>query len=149
MKLHLRLVLIVPFLLQTFTIVGLTGWLSFRNGQKAVNDLASQLHTELAKRIKERVSSYLEIPLLVNKINTDAIRLGLLDVNDIPRLEQYFFAQMQQFKTVSYISLGTEARNYVGVARREDQSLILEVSDARNNYHLNTWLLAEVLNRYL
>ncbi|MCW6034956.1 response regulator [Spirulina subsalsa FACHB-351] len=143
MKLHLRLVLILPFLLQIFTIVGLTGWLSFRNGQKAVSDLASQLHTELAKRIEERVHTYLEIPLLVNEINADAIRLGLLDINDIPRLEPYFFAQMRQFKTVSYISLGTEERNYVGVARRDDKSLILEVSDERNNYFLNTWLLNE------
>jgi hypothetical protein len=38
----LRLILVVPFVLQIFAAVGLVGFLSFRNGQKAVNDLANQ-----------------------------------------------------------------------------------------------------------
>ena len=46
-KLPLRLVLVVPFLLQIFVAVGLTGWLSFRNGKAAVDDVASILRREL------------------------------------------------------------------------------------------------------
>ncbi|TAG55098.1 MAG: hypothetical protein EAZ28_23400 [Oscillatoriales cyanobacterium] len=42
----LRAVLIVPFVLQIMGAVGIVGYLSFRNGQKAVNDLASQLRTD-------------------------------------------------------------------------------------------------------
>jgi hypothetical protein len=37
--LSLRLVLIVPFVLQIFADVGLVGYVSFRNGQKAVNEM--------------------------------------------------------------------------------------------------------------
>jgi len=37
----LRTVLIVPFVLQILGAVGIVGYLSFRNGQQAVNDLAS------------------------------------------------------------------------------------------------------------
>jgi hypothetical protein len=39
----LRLILVVPFVLQIFAAVGMLGYLSFRNGQQAVNDLANQL----------------------------------------------------------------------------------------------------------
>lgn len=46
-KLSLRVVFVVPFLLQIFASVGLTGWLSFRNGSNAVNDLATQLRSDL------------------------------------------------------------------------------------------------------
>lgn len=39
-KVPLRIVLIVPFVLQIFGTVGLVGYLSLRNGRKAVNDVA-------------------------------------------------------------------------------------------------------------
>ncbi len=51
-KVSLRLVLIVPFVLQVAIAVGITGWLSLRNGQKAVNDLAAQLQGEVSARIQ-------------------------------------------------------------------------------------------------
>lgn len=43
----LGVVLIVPFVLQIVGAVGLVGYLSFRNRQKAVNNLASQLMSEV------------------------------------------------------------------------------------------------------
>ncbi|HBK97969.1 MAG TPA: hypothetical protein DD001_11945 [Microcoleaceae bacterium UBA10368] len=46
-KLPLGVVLIVPFVLEIVGAVGLVGYLSFRNGQKAVNNLASQLMSEV------------------------------------------------------------------------------------------------------
>ncbi len=50
-KLPLRFVLIVPFVLQIFAAVGLVGWLSFRNGREAVNEVASQLRSENQSKI--------------------------------------------------------------------------------------------------
>ncbi|MDJ1180906.1 ATP-binding protein [Roseofilum sp. BLCC_M91] len=141
MKVNLRFVLIVPFALQVFAVVGLTGWLSLRNGQKAVNDVAAQLQSELAKRIEQQLDTYLSMPHLVNKINREAVSLDLLNLEDIPSLERYFFSQMQQFETVSYISLGTEQGEYVGVQRKADRSFVLEVSDRRTDYHFETWTL--------
>ena len=49
--LPLQLVLVVPFVLQIFGAVGLVGYLSFKNGQKAVNDVAIQLRQEMSDRI--------------------------------------------------------------------------------------------------
>jgi hypothetical protein len=51
-RLPLRTVLIVPFVLQMAGTVGLVGYLSFRNGQQAVNDVASQLRNEISDRIE-------------------------------------------------------------------------------------------------
>ncbi|MEH2296587.1 hypothetical protein [Nostoc sp.] len=42
-KIPRQMVLIILFVLQIFGAVGLVGYLSFKNGQKAVNDLAEQL----------------------------------------------------------------------------------------------------------
>lgn len=39
----LRSLLTIPFILQTVSIVGLVGYLSYRSGQEAIADLAHQL----------------------------------------------------------------------------------------------------------
>ncbi|HEY9859863.1 MAG TPA: ATP-binding protein [Candidatus Obscuribacterales bacterium] len=138
-QLPLQTVLVAPFVLQIAIAVGLTGWLSLRNGQNAVNDVASQLRTEVTARIQQHVTTYIETPHLVNQINADAIRLGLLNVEDIPRLERYFWQQMQQFKTVSYISLGTEQAEYIGVERLDNGVLQIEVSDRTTGRNFQTY----------
>lgn len=60
-KLPLRLILVVPFIVQIFAAVGLVGYLSFRNGQKAVNDLVQQLCNEVESRIDQQLDSYLTL----------------------------------------------------------------------------------------
>ena len=57
-KVPLRAVLIVPFVLQIFAAVGLTRYVSLQNGQKAVNDLASQLRSEVNSRIDKHLDAY-------------------------------------------------------------------------------------------
>ncbi|MGH1397255.1 MAG: hypothetical protein ACRAVC_24940, partial [Trichormus sp.] len=75
-RLPLRAVLIVPFVLQIFAAVGLTGFLSLRNGQKAVNDVATQLRSEVTARIDQNLKNYLSVPHQITQINQDVINLG-------------------------------------------------------------------------
>ena len=46
----LRLILVLPFILQIVGAVGLVGYLSFKNGEEAVKDLANQLMVEEGRR---------------------------------------------------------------------------------------------------
>lgn len=57
--LPLRSLLVLPFALQIFAAVGLTGWLSIRNGQRAVNDVISQLRSEVTTRIHQQLGTFL------------------------------------------------------------------------------------------
>lgn len=43
LKFRLRTTLLVPFLIPIMASTALVGWLSFRNGQQAVNNLVNQL----------------------------------------------------------------------------------------------------------
>ncbi|MBW4679864.1 MAG: diguanylate cyclase [Microcoleus vaginatus WJT46-NPBG5] len=140
-KVPLRIVLVVPFLLQIFAAVGLTGWLSFRNGQKAVNDLTTQLQTAATARIEERFRPYLETPHIVNQINLDAIEQGLLRPRDLSSMESYLLKQLNLFQAVGYIQWGNEFGEFVGVARvRNDGTLNIEAADAstKNNFYTYT-----------
>ncbi|MEG4106315.1 ATP-binding protein [Microcoleus sp. S13_C5] len=55
-KLPLRTVLIVPFVLQTVSVVGLVGYLSFKSGQESVEDVAHQLIEQVGERISDRLT---------------------------------------------------------------------------------------------
>ncbi|GAX41119.1 Cache sensor hybrid histidine kinase [Tolypothrix sp. NIES-4075] len=112
-KVPLRLVLVVPFVLQIFAAVGLVGYFSLRNGQKAINDLATQLQTEVSDRIDQHLDSYLGTPHQINQINTDAMKLGLLNLQDFQGIEHYFWKQIQVFD-VSYISLVLPTGEFAG-----------------------------------
>jgi two-component system, sensor histidine kinase ChiS len=138
-KIPLRTVIIVPFVIQIFAVVGLTGWLSFLNGQKAVDDLATQLRSEVATRIHQHLQTHTTMPHRANQINANAIRLGLLNLDDIPALERHLWKQIQEFDTVSYVGIGTEKGNYVGVQLLDNGSTIVEVLDHTTENKLEIW----------
>jgi len=78
----LRLLLIVPFLVQIFAIVGLIAGLSYRMGRSAIQDLALQLQEETSDRIHQELNYFLEIPHKINQLNTNAMDSGLLNLQD-------------------------------------------------------------------
>jgi CheY-like chemotaxis protein len=119
-NLPLRIVLIVPFVLQIFAAVGLTGWLSLRNGQKAVNDVATQLRSEITAHIRSRLDAFIETPRLINQINEAAIRQRQVNPDDTKAMERYLFTQIQFFEYMTFISYGNNRGDYVTVNRRVD-----------------------------
>jgi two-component system sensor histidine kinase ChiS len=128
-KVPLRTVIIVPFVIQIFAVVGLTGWLSFSHGQKAVDDLATQLRREITTRIKKVLESHTTMPHRANQMNVNVIHLGRLKLDDIQALERHLLKQIQLFDTVSYIGIGTEQATYVGAQRLDSGSILLETLD--------------------
>ncbi|MCA1991402.1 MAG: PAS domain S-box protein [Coleofasciculus sp. S288] len=138
-KIPLRTVLIAPFVLQIFGTVGLVGYLSFRNGQQAVNDVATQLRNEISRRIQEYLDRYLEKPQLINQVNADAIRLNQLNLEDSASLERHLWHQIQAFDSVTYIQFGTEKREFIGVERLDDSRITLEISGKSTGYAYSTY----------
>ncbi|PMB45962.1 histidine kinase [Fischerella thermalis CCMEE 5330] len=102
LKVPLRLILIVPFVVQISTSVGLVGYLSFKNGQKAVNELADQVMNKTNSLVNQHLNSYLAIPHQINQMNADAVNTGLLDLQDFERAGKYFWKQMQLYKNLGY-----------------------------------------------
>ncbi|BAP54746.1 PAS domain-containing protein [Thioploca ingrica] len=130
-KLPLRVVLLVPFLLQILAIVGLIGYLSLSNGKKSVNELTTALRNEITARIEQHLLSYLKIPHLVNQLNAEALRLGILNLTDPATIERHFWQQLQIFDSVSYISFSSIQGDYIGAERREDYSV--QAGQAKHN----------------
>ncbi|WP_166482768.1 EAL domain-containing protein [Scytonema sp. UIC 10036] len=136
----LRIVLIVPFVLQIFVSVGLTAFFSLKNGQKAVDEVALHLRNELANRIHQYITDYMEQPQLVTQINANAIRFGELNLRDAKSLERHFWYQMRLFKSLSPIAFGSAQGEIYSVDRLKDGSLVIRIKNQSTNgkYHTYT-----------
>lgn len=122
-KVPLRLVLVIPFVLQIFAAVGLTGWLSSRQGQKAVNHLATQLMQEISLRIEQRIAVFARTPHLFLQINEAAVRTGNLDLGDFETLERYFWHQVQLNEFVTSFYFGSETGDFMMLNIQDDRLL--------------------------
>jgi len=125
----LRNILIIPFIVQIISTVSLVGYLSFRSGKKAVEDLANRLIDETGDRIEQKLDFYLATANLVNQINRDLIRTENLDTTDPDRLGRHFWQQLQQFETVDYIYFANERGGIVSVGRDETYGFNFSITD--------------------
>ncbi len=132
----LRVVLIAAVIGQLLAAIGLVGYLSFRNGQKAVNDLASQLRRELTSRIEQELHSYFATPHEINRLNSDAFARGDLDVVTAKRGESQLYQQMVVAPTVAFVYCGSEnSGEFFGVLRSpKDGTLQLSYGNKSNSY---------------
>ncbi len=133
-RLSLRGLLIVPFVIQVIAAVSTVGILSFRNGQQAVNNLASQLQTEIATRITQQLQSYVSIPHTINQINATAFAQGDVKILE-PEGEHLFWQQAKIFPNTNLIYCGDEQDgSFLGVGRNvDDRSLQMVVYNQESN----------------
>jgi sigma-B regulation protein RsbU (phosphoserine phosphatase) len=140
LKFRLHTALVVPFILQIVAAVGLVGYLSLRNGQHAVTDLANQLMTEVSNQTDQQLNDYLSIPHQINQINIDAIETGLLDIENFDLAGSYFWKQVQAFKNVGYISNTLADGRFIGAGKYfPGEGVIIDELSARTNGKVATY----------
>ena len=115
-RVPLRTVLIVPFVIQIFAAVGLVGYLSFKNGQKATNRLANQPMSEVDERVDQHLDTYLRLPQQLNQLNANAVE-SQLDLQNVEETGRYFWKQMQVYDELSYIFYALPDGKYSGAGR--------------------------------
>jgi two-component system, sensor histidine kinase ChiS len=133
-KFTLRTVLVVPFVLQIFAAVGLVGYLSFRNGQKAVNDLAEQLMAEVSNRIQQNVKTYVETPHQINQTKLDTVKLGLFNMKDLSAWEKYLWRQVQLYPYINFTSLGNKDGEYRTGEKMSNGTLLINASSPSTGF---------------
>jgi signal transduction histidine kinase len=123
--LPLQLVLIIPFVVQVFGAVGLVGYLSFKNGEKAVEDLSKQLMKRTSSEVNHHLDAYLSIPHKVIQTNANAIRMGLLNVRDRKTVGKFFWYQMQAYD-LTYISFNLPTGEGGGAGRYDGKTVTID-----------------------
>jgi PAS domain S-box-containing protein len=144
----LHLVLTVPLVVLMAGTIGLTGWLSWQSGKQAVNTVAERYRQQVGDRIKQKLTSYLETPHLINRINADAVRRAQLKVQDRTS-DRYLWQQIQLFDSATWIYYGSQqGGEFTGITRSlKDNALELGINDQTSNYQRFFYRLDKEGNR--
>ncbi len=146
--LPLQFVLVVPFVLQIFAAVGLVGYLSFINGQKAVNDLANQLQREVSSRIDQHLDNYLTLPKQINELNADAVLTGKLNLRDFKASGRHFWKQITVFKSVGFIFYALPSGEYADAGYDpKNGELVIDEKSADTKWNTEVYTTDSLGNR--
>lgn len=127
---NLRTLLVLPFVLQIIAGVGIVGYLSYKNGQKALRQITLELRHEIGTRIEEHLSNYLQTGHQLNQINEDAILLNELDINNLEKIGRYFAYEYKWIKGINLVAFGAEVNgSYVEVLKDSNGELRLTIID--------------------
>jgi HAMP domain-containing protein len=127
--------------------VGLVGYLSYRSGQEAVEDMATSLMSEIGDRIDQNLNSYLNAPEQITQTNAALIRQGILDHQNLPSLQTHFAQQLHIFPTVGNALISNERKDFLEVSRHGADRLtvrILDASKSTNFYRYQADLTGKV-----
>lgn len=143
-RVPLRTLLIVPFVVQVVGTVGIVGYLSFRNGQKAVNEVATQLRREITSRVAQNLHNYLVPPHQINQINQDIVRRGWLSFNNVETWQSYLWQQIQLFNVsdrINSIGIANVRGEYILMRYQKDNASAVSIRNladgAMYQYRLN------------
>lgn len=125
MKLSLRSLIAIPLIAQVVAVTALTGWLTHRNGQAAIEELAYQLLTKTGDHFEHKLETYTDVPPLITQANKDSLELQQLDLSDLKSWFPYLIRQIQRFPDITYIYYGHPDGRYVELSRLPDGSLEL------------------------
>lgn len=140
-KIPLSYAIVIPFVLQIVGSVSLVGYFSFKNGQKAVEDLVNQLMLNAGNRIQERLDSYLTTPHHINAINTNAFKNSQLDFANFQQLQRLFWQQQQIFPSITSICFTSSQGEIIWTKKKSDGSFLLSILKTTDKGTLRTYSL--------
>jgi signal transduction histidine kinase/ActR/RegA family two-component response regulator len=131
-KISLQTILVWPFVVQIVCVVSLVGYLSFQNGQQAVNEVAEHLQEEISARIEDYLHGFLAPPHQINQFNAEMLGKNLLSAQHQLSLQQYFYHQIKNFPQATSIYFGNPAGGIVGSGREGEDGLSLYFTGTEN-----------------
>ncbi|MEG4348002.1 adenylate/guanylate cyclase domain-containing protein [Microcoleus sp. A003_D6] len=133
------MMLIVPFVFQTVGAVAVVGYLSYRNGQKAVNDVATQLRHDMSDRIKQNLTYLVAIPFQSFESYDTALRQNRIDLNNGRDVEKFLWGQLPAFPLVAAAAFVTPNQEFFAGERQDDGTIVIRASEVENNHTLTTY----------
>ena len=135
-KISLRAAIILPFVVQLSVAVSLISWLSARNGQQAVSDVADQLWEETAFRVVDRVTEFMDTPHHLIKDTVAFQELDIANLQDPNILTRYLWHQMRSHEDLFITAVGYEDGTVIGVGAEADGQLVVrQIEQSQTQLH--------------
>lgn len=142
-QLSLYVVLVAPFLAQIIITVWITGWLSLRNGEQSIHNLADQLMERTGQQVSQHLNDFVAIPHRINQQNLKLIQQSEISTNP-DLLRQIFWAQAKSHPEVGYISYTQPSGEFLGLGSwMEGHDLVVDEISANNPGQVSTYTLKD------
>lgn len=136
-KMPLRWILVVPFVVQLVSAIGVFGYLSFKNERNTIESLAYELMGQANESVQSQLGSYLKTPYLLNQTSRNLIEQGTL--RSSKDFQLFFARQVHSLNSIDYLAWGDRNGNYVDAARLAEGQLTSSVVDAARNRQFLTY----------
>ena len=140
-KTNLRLLLVLPFVCQILLGLGVVGYLSYRNGQRALEEITSRLRKEIGIRIDNHVDDFVYNGDKLNQINENYLQLNPSDSIDLTKLGAYFITEFSWNEQVNMIAFVNNQGDYIEVQKSKSGDLELTIIDKNKSNALLTYLV--------
>jgi len=126
-QIPLKLVLIIPFVLQVVGAVGLVGYLSYRSGQNAVKNLAHQVMNQANGRIRDRLDLVLQEHHQALVFDAQSIEQGTVKINNPEAIRQHLWQQINSSSFVVNSFIANDQGEEVSYLRFFSPEVIIAV----------------------
>jgi signal transduction histidine kinase len=92
--------------IQLIGAVAVTGWLSFRNGQQAVNQLAQKLREDTTQSVASAIDDVLATAEIINELTEKTIQTNQLDLTSLSVLNNLYWNHVTTFGTINGLGAG-------------------------------------------
>jgi len=116
-RIPLRVIVLVALLLPVPLMVGISGWFSYKTSMRAAEQLEQQQVVELGNQIRDKVTSFFEVPRRVATFNAEQFRAGFLEPQKQKHLLRNFLLQLRQQPLLTFLSMGTAEGEYFAASR--------------------------------
>ena len=113
---------VVPSILTIILIAGLVGYVSYLNGQRAVNLVTYELRGEITNRITEYLTGILKTPHQITRENQINLNSGVLNLDTPDAVQASFLEVVKTFPTISSSYFGSAKGGIVGSGREGAQN---------------------------
>ncbi|MGB3534709.1 MAG: PAS domain S-box protein [Microcoleaceae cyanobacterium] len=121
-QLSLNWILILVFGVQLIAAVGVVGWLSFHNGQKAVETMVQRFSQAVSHEIEHHLEQYLSQPHQLLQIKASTVKSGGIDLTNFEQLQQDFWYLLQTQNNINHIFFYTTQGNNIHVYQHDELS---------------------------
>lgn len=136
-NLPLRWALVVPFVVQLVSAIGVFGYLSFRNERNTIESLAYELMGKATETVQSQLDSYLKTPHLLNQTSRNLIEQGAL--RSSKDFQAFFARQVHSPNSVDYMAWGDRNGHYIDATRQQDGQVTSSLVNASTNFQFLTY----------
>jgi PAS domain S-box-containing protein len=117
LQLPLSVALTAPFVILIVFAVGLVGYVSHRDSQEAVNQVARQLRSRILSEIEIHLETLLSAPHQITQQNATFIHDGLTSLANREETQRFFLDQVIVNQTITSLYFGSLDGGIVGAGR--------------------------------